>query len=166
MAQTLADTCDKLRWRELPYGRTGLTSPIFHPSPQICIRLQRTIQLIANPAINTTVARSAAEPAPLVQIDAIPLVTARADPIIAAVSNGDGTEAGAVLDVAGGFDADGTAGSGLESFGFFGDGEGGGADAEEREACESGEGEHGVCLGGKQSVRSCGLMQLSRGGVL
>lgn len=128
-------------------------------------------QIVADPTINTTVARSVRSSAvrtlaPLVQIDAVSFATARADPIVAAVSLGDGAEAGAVLDVAGRFDADGTGGSGLEGFGFLGDGEGGGANAEEREACECGEGEHGIVLSGREvvSTRGAVLLELSRRG--
>lgn len=108
--------------------------------------------VVANPTINTTVTRSiraSAVPtlAPLVHIDTVSLVaTARADPVVAAISFGDGAEAGAVLDVAGRLDTDGAGGSGFEGFGFFGDGEGGGANAEESEAREGGEGEHGVVV--------------------
>jgi hypothetical protein len=117
--------------------------------------------VVANPAINTTVARSirsSAVPtlAPIVHIHAIPLVaTACADPVVAAVSFSDGTEAGTVLDVAGGFDANGAGGSGLEGLGLFGDGEGGGANAEQSEACKGGESEHGVVLSRREMVSTC-----------
>lgn len=57
-----------------------------------------------------------------------------------------------MLDVAGRFDTDGAGGSRLKGFGFLGDGEGGGTNAEEREAREGGEGEHGVVLSEREMV--------------
>jgi len=147
-----------------------LQSADLHPPPQTASPSNDHL-VVANPIINTTIARSVSTSAartlvPLVQIDAVSFATARADPIVAAISFGDGAEAGAVLDVAGRFDADGTGGSGLEGFGFLGDGEGGGANAEEREACEGGEGEHGIVLSGREvvSTRGAVLLELSRRG--
>ena len=68
------------------------------------------------------------------------------------------------MDVAGGFDTDGAGGSGLDGFGFFGDSEGCGADAEEREGCE---GEHGVVVwegdGEYVYCLSGGILELRRG---
>ena len=85
--------------------------------------------------------------APIFQVNAVTLTTSRAPPVVATIANGNDAVAGTVLDVAGGFDADGTSGSGLESFGLLRHDEGGGAGTEECEACESSEeggGEHVV----------------------